>query len=442
MRRDLIIGVLALLAIAFTGAVAPVGVVRAQSTTLPGQLDLYGGQVKVFSSSRPLARVAVGNGDLVEVTTIEKRQLVVIAGAGKAGTTSLHLWYEDGGQRSIDVSVSPVDTGSTSTIVRELLALESGSKARVQDVDNSVVVTGELTALESERVAAIAKLYPNVVNLSTPDLVEMQPMVLMDVRIMEFKRDAMRDLGIDWQDSIDGPAGGAIKDFSSSFFRILPDGSPFEDFDLPARINPMETYFGIATSITSKINLLTQTGNAYELASPQLSARSGGSANFLAGGEVPIPLTSSFGATNVEFKEYGIKLDIEPFVNENNEISTVIMTEVSKIDPAVAVQGIPGFLTRRTGTELNVRSGETIVISGLVDIAGSKGFGGIPGLSNIPILGRLFRSDNFRAGRTDLVVFVTPRIVRPDDAANIDGIQKSERMLEDFKETIGTDIFD
>ncbi|MBB1088712.1 pilus assembly protein N-terminal domain-containing protein [Lysobacter sp. SG-8] len=442
MRRDKILGLLAVFAMAVAGAIAPIGPVRAQAASLPSQLDLYGGQVKVYTSNRPLARVAVGNGDLIEVTTIEKRQLVVIAGAGQAGTTTLHLWYEDGGQRSVDVSVSPVDTSSTSLLVRDLLALEPDSKARVQDIGDSVVVTGELTALEAERVGVIAKLYPNVVNLSTPDLVAMQPMVLMDVRIMEFKRDALRDLGIDWQDSIDGPAGGAIKDFSSSFFRILPDGSPFEDLPLPARINPMETYFGIATSITSRINLLTQTGNAYELASPQLSARSGGSADFLAGGEIPIPLTSSFGATNVEFKEYGVKLNIEPVVNDNDEISTVIMTEVSKIDPAVSVQGIPGFLTRRTGTELNVRSGETIVISGLVDITGSKGFGGIPGLANIPVLGRLFRSDNFRAGRTDLVVFVTPRIVRPGDPANIDGIQKSERMLEDFKETIGTDIFD
>ncbi|WP_167285365.1 type II and III secretion system protein family protein [Marilutibacter alkalisoli] len=433
-----------MLAIAFTSAFMPFGQAQAQVATLPNKLELYGGQVKVYKSGRPFSRVAVGNGDLIEVTTIDKRQLVVIAGADKGGFTTLHLWYEDGDQRSINVNVSPVDTSSTSLVVRELLALEPNSKARVQDVGSSVVITGELTALEAERVGTIAKLYPNVVDLSTPDLVAMQPMVLMDVRIMEFKRDALRDLGIRWQESIDGPAGGAIKDFSSSFFRILPDKSSFLDIvdDLPARINPMATYFGIATSITSRINLLTETGNAYELASPQLSARSGGSAKFLAGGEVPILKPGAFGTTTVEFKEYGIKLDIEPFVNGNDEISTAVSTEVSKIDPSVTVQGVPGFLTRKTDTELNVRSGETIVISGLVDITGSKGFGGIPGLANIPILGRLFRSDEFRAGRTDLVIFVTPRIIHPDHPANIDAIQKSDRMLEDFKQTIGTDIFD
>src|SRR5690606_9802659 len=295
---------------------------------------------------------------------------------------------------------------------------------------------------ESARVQAITKLYPNVVDLSSPDLVGMQPMILMDVRIMEFKRDKLRDLGIRWDSVIDGPSGGAIKDFSSSFFRILPDGSPFEGIDLPARINPMQTHFGIATSITSRINLLTQTGNAWELASPQLSARSGGQASFLAGGEVPIPVGGAFGSTNVEFKDYGIKLDIAPVVNGNGEISTTVATEVSKIDPSVAVAGIPGFLTRRTDTELNVRAGQTIVISGLSDIAGAKGFAGIPGLANIPGLGRLFRSDDFQAGRTDLVVFVTPRVVHPDDPLNLEAIEKSDRMLEDFKQAIGGDIFD
>jgi pilus assembly protein CpaC len=440
MRKDLLFRAFVVLTLAF----GHIGETTAQTSTLPDKLNLYGGQVIVYKTARPLARVAVGNGDLIEVTTIEKRQLVVIAGTQAGGFTTLHLWYEDGGQRSIDVNVTPVNTSSTSMTVRELLALEPGSKARVQDVGGSVVITGELTALQAERVTTIGKLYPNVVDLSTPDLVGMQPMVLMDVRIMEFKRDSLRRLGIRWDSIIDGPSGGAIKDFSSSFYRILPDGSRFLDIvdDLPARINPMETYFGIATSITSKINLLTQTGDAFELASPQLSARSGGSAAFLAGGEVPIPLTSSFGATNVEFKEYGIKLNIEPVVNSNDEISTTVSTEVSKIDPSVTVQGIPGFLTRKTDTELNVRDGQTIVISGLVDIAGSKGFGGIPGLANIPILGRLFRSDDFQAGRTDLVIFVTPRIINPDHPANIDAIQKSDRMLEEFKQTIGSDIFD
>lgn len=428
---------LALVALLLLGMV---GIAHAQVVPLPTRLELYGGQVKVFSSNRPIERVAVGNGDLIDVTTIDRRQIVVIAGAGQRGFTTLHVWYDDGGQRSIDVDVGTADPTGTSSVVREMLGV--GTAAQVADLGGHVVVSGELTAEESARVQAIIKLYPNVVDLSSADLVGMQPMIQMDVRIMEFKRDKLRELGIRWDSVIDGPSGGAIKDFSSSFFRILPDGSPFEGIDLPARINPMQTYFGIATSITSRINLLAQTGNAWELAAPQLSARSGGQASFLAGGEVPIPIAGAFGSTNVEFKDYGIKLDIAPVVNGNGEISTTVSTEVSKIDPSVAVGGVPGFLTRRTDTELNVRDGQTIVISGLVDIAGAKGFSGIPGLANIPVLGRLFRSDDFQAGRTDLVVFVTPRVIHPDHPANLEAIEKSNRMLEDFKQAIGGDIFD
>lgn len=414
----------------------------AQVASLPDELRLHGGQVLVHKSPREIERVAVGNGALVEVTTIEKRQLVIIAGTETSGFTTLHLWFSDGGQRAIDIHVNAGMALGASGVIREMLGPDSSAK--VSDIAGNVVITGELTAIQAQQIQAIAKLYPNIVDLTSADPVGMQPMVLMDVRIMEFNRSRLRELGIRWDNVIDGPTGGAIKDFSSSFYRILPEDSPFKDIEdvLPARINPMETYFGIATTIGSQINILTENGDAFELAAPQLSARSGGSATFLAGGEIPIPSVGGFGATSVEYKEYGIKLDIQPVVNSNGEISTTVMTEVSKIDPSRTIQGFPGFLTRRAETELNVRAGQTIVISGLVNVTGSDGFGGVPGLSNIPVLGRLFRSDSFRAGRTDLVVFVTPRIITPSSPANIDAIQRSDRMLESFRATIGSDIFD
>ena len=414
----------------------------AQVASLPDELRLHGGQVLVHKSPREIERVAVGNGELVEVTTIEKRQLVIIAGTDASGFTTLHLWFADGSQRAIDIHVNAGMALGASGVIREMLGPES--TAKVSDIAGNVVITGELTATQAQQIQAITRLYPNIVDLTSADPVGMQPMVLMDVRIMEFNRNRLRELGIRWDNVIDGPSGGAIKDFSSSFYRVLPDGSPFREIEdvLPPRINPMETYFGIATTIGSQINMLTENGDAYELAAPQLSARSGGSASFLAGGEIPIPTVGGFGATSVEFKEYGIKLEIQPVVNGNGEISTTVLTEVSKIDPSRTVQGIPGFLTRRAETELNVRAGQTIVISGLVNVTGSKGFGGIPGLANVPVLGRLFRSDSFRAGRTDLVVFVTPRIITPSSPANIDAIQRSDRMRESFRATIGGDIFD
>src|SRR5690554_4500632 len=140
----------------FVFAVASLGGARAQGAALPNNLDLYGGQVLVFKSSRPIDRVAVGNGDMLQVTTIDKRQLVLIAAAGQNGYTELHLWYEDGGERSVQVKVSPGHGSSTSSLVREMLSPESAAK--VVDLDGKVLVTGELTDKEAARLEAIAQL--------------------------------------------------------------------------------------------------------------------------------------------------------------------------------------------------------------------------------------------------------------------------------------------
>src|SRR5690606_9799853 len=281
------------------------------------------------------------------------------------------------------------------------------------------------------------KAYPSIVNLGSVDAVGMRPMVMMDVQIMEFDRNALEELGIRWDSSIDGPNAGALYDSSSSEFRVLPDGSDFDKPEFDGLANPIQTAFGLATSITSRINLLVNKGKAYALASPHLSTRSGGEANFLVGGEVPIPISSLFGQTQVEFKEYGIKLDISPVVNGSDEIMTTLMAEVSRIDPSITVNGIPGFLTRRTHSEVNVRNGETIVISGLTDINAAKSADKFPILGEIPILGRLFRSDRFRANQTDLVVFVTPRIVGPDSQHNRDGLEQGRRIREMYESDLG-----
>src|SRR5699024_5766185 len=141
----------------------------------------------------------------------------------------------------------------------------------------------------------------------------------MDVRVMEFNRNALRDLGIRWDDAIAGPAGGYIKDFTNSRYRVLSDGSGFSSIidDLPRPIRSGEGYFGIASTIGSQIDILETSGMAGELASPRLSARSGSEAKFLAGGRIPSPVSSGFGQTTVTWEEYGIGLEITPQVNQD-----------------------------------------------------------------------------------------------------------------------------
>lgn len=399
------------------------------ATSMPAKLALYAGQAVVHRVPGSIRRVAVGNGEIVSVHTVGRNELVVIG--TQQGSTNVHLWMADGHQRDIPVRVSADSGDALAETVRILVGNVPG--LTVTPVGGNVVIAGtEMDEATGARIAAIQKLYPQVLNFASSDPVGMRPMVLMDVQIMEFNRNALEELGIRWDTAIKGPLGGVIKDVTTNdYFRVLPkNDETFQDVKdkLPLKLPGTQTYFGIASSIASSINLLMSQGKAWVLASPQLSVRSGGEATFLAGGEVPIVIPSVLGVTQVEYKEYGVRLNIKPTVNSQNQVSTSVMAEVSRIDPAVAVQGVPGFLTRRTESEINLRNGETMVISGLIDSSASKTADKFPLLGDIPVIGKLFRSDGFRGQRTELVVFVTPRIVAPDSQENRDNIQRGEEI--------------
>ena len=403
-------------------------------TPLPERARIYAGQAAVHSLPQALKRVAVGNGELIQVTNIGKRELVIIG--QKPGATSVHLWLQDGRQIDVPVEVMEGNAPATVETVRTLLA--DVPNLGVHAVADRVVITGQdINPGVAKRIEALQKLYPSLLDFTSADPVGMRPMVLMDVKIMEFDSNALEELGIQWDNVIQGPVGGLLKDFTTNdYYRINPQGSPAAGVVLPNRVSGTQAFFGIATQIGSAINLLMNKGKAFLLASPQLSARSGGQAKFLVGGEVPIPIPQGFGQVTVDFKEYGIKLDIEPLVNGNQEISTRLLAEVSRIDPTVTVQGVPGFTTRRTESELNVRAGETIVISGLIDSSAQQDAKKFPLLGEIPILGKLFRSDGFRGNRTELVMFVTPRIITPDSQENLDGLERARKIQERGHETM------
>jgi pilus assembly protein CpaC len=419
--------------------------VRAEAPVIADAISMYAGQALVQSAPGSLKRVAVGDGKLLQVKAIGSRELVLIA--NQPGDTSVQLWMTDGSQRSISVHIVVGNSEETANLVGKLLG--TGSPITVNTVGGNVVLTGNnLSPADMAHIAAIKKIYPQVLDFTTANAVEMKPMVMMHVRIMEFDKKAVNQIGIKWDSMIAGPGGGLVHDWvTNPYYRMTPgnfagiDGSGAAA-NLPLRVPGTAAYFGIATSIASQINLMMQDGNAWELATPQLAARSGGVADFLVGGEVPIPVTQGLGETNVEYKQYGIKLHIAPVVNSEGDISTDIETEISKIDPTVTVNGYPGFITRRASAQLNVHTGDTIVISGLVDANASKSFDRVPGLGNIPILGALFRSRDFQKNRTDLVIFVTPVVVDANSPENRKLIEKSDRLRDDFSKTIGSDIVD
>ncbi|AFT88883.1 hypothetical protein BUPH_01434 [Paraburkholderia phenoliruptrix BR3459a] len=167
-------------------------------------------------------------------------------------------------------------------------------------------------------------------------------------------------------------------------------------------------------------------GDAFILAAPELNTKSGGTASFLAGGQVPIPQSGALGTTNVMYKDYGVKLSINPVVDANGIISAHLTTEISQIDPTVSYGGLPGFLTRSTSSDISMRTGETLAISGLISADSVNDSDGMPFLGQIPVIGQLFRSDSFRAKKSDLVIFVTPLISDPELAPNADLLTRAD----------------
>jgi pilus assembly protein CpaC len=176
---------------------------------------------------------------------------------------------------------------------------------------------------------------------------------------------------------------------------------------LPSALNLLT---GINLGLNAQLNLLAQNGSASILAEPQLSARNGAKASFLAGGEYPYTVSTINGPT-VLFKAYGVTLEIQPRVDSRGIIRAQINSEVSSIDSSVSTQAGPGLRTRKTSTEFNVGSGETIVLSGLISRETSTDVDKVPLLGDLPILGALFRSKRFQNKETELVVFVTPTVV-------------------------------
>ncbi len=374
----------------------------------PGVLNLYVGQAHLLNEG-PLRRIAVGNGRVLQATAIDDAQVLVIPEA--PGQSTIHLWKRDGSERSFVVTVVPADANRLLTEIRAMLGEHPNLDTRV--VGDKVIIEGQGASEEqAARIAEISSRYPQIVNLVSK--LGLERMIEMDVRMIEVRRDALENLGVKWKSPVNGPSFAVVGDtYGGSAFRNgIAAGAA--GLTVQSSPTPFAATLGLASSLTSMINLLVQKGDAVVLAEPRLACKSGGSARFIAGGELPIPFSSGFGATSVAFKEYGIKFDVSPVTGSNGVIAARIATEISAIDFEVQVNSIPGLTKRRAETEVNLREHETLVIAGLLSEETSRSVDRMPALGELPVLGRLFRSRLFRDRQTELVVFVTPRLVSAD----------------------------
>lgn len=385
-----------------------------------------------------VTRVAVGNGKLITATAIDGREVLLLGEA--PGDTSLFIWSE-GRVLKYRVKVNTTDIQDLSANVQAMI--RDVPNVKLDRIGDQIVLSGTASKAEMKRLETISGESKQIVNLVREEEVTLKKMVYVKVQIMEFRRTALENLGIDWATQINGPAAAVTADvIANRRFRYPSDDASFKvgegaNMPLSIRSQPWRMYLGLATSITSRINLAVSNGDAGILAAPELATRSGGEATFLAGGQVPLPVTSPTGQVSVSFKDYGIKLNVTPVVDDNNLIQAKLETEVSAIDDSVVVQGIPGFTTRSTTSDINLRSGQTIVLSGLVNQDVGNTINKFPWLGEVPILGNFFKSKNFRAGRTDLVLFVTPTVFDPTSTSNQQRLEKGKQMREKFEGMLG-----
>jgi len=252
------------------------------------------------------------------------------------------------------------------------------------------------------------------------------------VRFIEASRQASRELGVQW--NMFGPKGlanvgdqvgagqlpvtGQGPNVSPNALTVSPlvsggvlsGAAPFGFF--------VSQLFGGSTSLTASIDALEQKGLARDLAQPNLVALSGDTASFLAGGEYPIPVPGALGAVTIDYKKYGVGLAFTPTVLRNGEINLVIKPNVSQLDPAHSISivngiSVPALTVREASTTVELRDGQSFMLGGLLQNNSQTNVDQLPWLGDVPVLGALFRSAAYQKNETDLVIVVTPHVVRP-----------------------------
>ena len=456
-----------------------IGLVTTTQAQQMESLDLHAGAVRVIDTG-PIERVAVGKDAVLGTSALEKGQLLLIGIS--PGETDLRVWLKDGTTRTWQVTVYdkniPVTVATLSALLAEFpkiqvrsingivvvegeipperleavnrlvqqvpgvvsllvpksVTLETLVKnfpgTRWRDEGGTPVIEGEVSAEDFERYKKSLESFPSAVSLVRETRVKVAPMVRVSMRLLEVNRDATEHYGINWNTTFAGPSVGSTGAFRTNpYYRVVP-----QDLRTPITANiPLNdfhwhSYVGWTTEIFSTVDLLAQENKATVLAEPNLTTRSGSPAKFLAGGELPYPVIGQFGQPGVAFKEYGIKFEIEPTVDYDNNIQTQVTVDVSTIDRANSIDNVPGLLTRRTQSSITVRPGETIILSGLVSAEEIRNIGGVAGLSKIPIIGELFKNRNFQSRKTELVVMVTPDLISEPRAINKETTDELERM--------------
>lgn len=373
-----------------------------------GSVELVASKSTVLQFDKIVGHALIANPAVADVVPMTDRQIYVLA--KEKGTTSMTLFDKNSNLLGVfDVVVSH-DLG---TLKRNLYALTSNSNIQVRNNNNGVVLSGTASSQDEALMAAALaeQVAPGqVLNaLETAD----PHQVMLSVRIAEVQRTASKALGLRYNTFFENLEG---LDFINSF----PNPNAFASGVLN------DSTGGVDFSLGINIEALEEKGVLTTLAEPTLVAVSGETAYFLAGGEFPVPVASDAGdegvRISIEFKEFGVKLAYTPTV-VGDKINLVIEPEVSVLDPQNGVVlnniEIPGLITRRASTTVDLKNGQSFAIAGLLQTVFEDGVDQIPGLGNIPIIGALARSSSYRRNETELMIVVTPYLVEPIEGSDV-----------------------
>jgi pilus assembly protein CpaC len=389
------------------------------------------GQSRVINFDRPVGRFSVSNPEIAEAVLVTPNQVLV---NGKAfGQVNFIAWEQSGGEYLVfDVYVRT----NLSLIDSQIRALFPKDDIRLSQANGSVVISGSVsdtgTAAQVDSVVQAAG-FKTVNMLASP--VKNVAQVQLQVRVAEVNRNKLRDYGTSFSTIPQGGTAGYINSGGGPSALSQATTSPASTI-LDSVLSPALNLFIFNRQINTSamLRVLRTQGAFRELAEPNLIAMDGQQASFLAGGEFPVPVVQSGGSSNglamsVEFKEYGVRLNFKPTILDEDHIRLELEPEVSTVDFANGVKFngfvIPGLRTRRAKTGVELRDGQSFALAGLLDNSETKSFSRIPIVSDIPVIGSLFKSKSFQKNETELMFIVTAQLVKPvnrDDLPQMRGV--------------------
>jgi pilus assembly protein CpaC len=390
------------------------------------ELFVTAGKSVVVDSPVAIQRVSVANDAVAQAIATSPREVLI---NGKApGETSLVIWQQNGQRQFFDVAVEAPPDRRLEAARRELGEELAGQNVSLTKNDDTVFLTGTVRNLSSaERAVAIAStVAAKTVNLLRVDVPATEPQILIKIRFANVDRSAQRELGLNIISS--GLAGTPGRVTTGQFSPPAPQVSSNESdggtttqttFTISDALNLF--FFRPDLNLGATIRALQSRNLLQILAEPNVLAINGHTANFLAGGEFPFPTLqgggAGLGAVTIQFREFGVRIAFTPTITPRGTIRMEVTPEVSSLDFAngLVFQGfnIPALSTRRVQTAIELESGQSFAIGGMLDNRVINNLSRIPGLGDIPFFGKLFRSQTLTKNNTELIVVVTPEIVRP-----------------------------